>query len=163
GRVTVFGESAGGMSIGALLGTPAASGLFQQAILESGAASNANDVERATQVAELTIAKAGGRDALATVPWERLVEIQVEGTMERQRGAASLPYMPVVDGVVLPRVPLESIAAGSAAPVRVLIGTTRDEMTLFLFGAPGGSQLDEETAVRRIERQHPGHGREVYE
>jgi para-nitrobenzyl esterase len=163
GRVTVFGESAGGMSIGALLGTPAASGLFQQAILESGAASNVNDVERATQVAELTIDKAGGRDALLTVPWERLVEIQAEVTAELQRGAASLPYMPVVDGVVLPRQPLESIAAGGAARVRILIGTTRDEMTLFLYGNPGAAEVDEETALRRLDRHDPGRGREIYD
>src|SRR5690625_2482075 len=39
-RVTVFGESAGAMSIGAMLTMPAAEGLFQQAILQSGAASD---------------------------------------------------------------------------------------------------------------------------
>ena len=37
-NVTVFGESAGAMSIGALLGAPAVSGLFRRAILQSGAA-----------------------------------------------------------------------------------------------------------------------------
>jgi para-nitrobenzyl esterase len=37
GRVTVFGASAGGLSIGTLMGTPAADGLFQRAILQSGA------------------------------------------------------------------------------------------------------------------------------
>ncbi|MBD5023997.1 carboxylesterase family protein, partial [Xanthomonas citri pv. citri] len=36
-NVTVFGESAGGMSIAALLAMPAAKGLFQKAIMESGA------------------------------------------------------------------------------------------------------------------------------
>src|SRR5262249_47520112 len=39
-NVTVFGESAGAMSIGALLGAPAARGLFRRAILQSGAAHN---------------------------------------------------------------------------------------------------------------------------
>jgi para-nitrobenzyl esterase len=39
-NVTIFGESAGGMSVGTLLGTPAASGLFHRAIPQSGAAHN---------------------------------------------------------------------------------------------------------------------------
>src|SRR5207244_3185378 len=38
-NVTVFGESAGGFSIGALLAMPAAAGLFDKAILQSGATS----------------------------------------------------------------------------------------------------------------------------
>ena len=47
GRVTVVGESAGAMSIGALLAAPAALGLFQRAILQSGAASNVLEPEEA--------------------------------------------------------------------------------------------------------------------
>ena len=39
-NVTIFGESAGAMSVGTLLGTPAASGLFAKAIAQSGAAHN---------------------------------------------------------------------------------------------------------------------------
>src|SRR5213076_3444090 len=35
-RVTIFGESAGGMSVGSLIASPLARGLFQRAILESG-------------------------------------------------------------------------------------------------------------------------------
>src|SRR5262249_27852310 len=76
GNVTVFGESAGGMSIGALLGLPAASGLFHQAVPQSGAASTAKTPDGAAEVAEVTIAKAGGRDALRAASWERVVEIQ---------------------------------------------------------------------------------------
>ena len=45
GNVTIFGESAGGMSVGTLLGMPAARGLFQKAIAQSGAAHSANDAE----------------------------------------------------------------------------------------------------------------------
>jgi para-nitrobenzyl esterase len=79
------------------------------------------------------------------------------------RGAGGLPFMPVVDGVVLPRLPLESVAAGAAGPVRLLTGTNRDEMTLFLFTGPDGMQLSEEAAVRRLERVDPGAGRHLYD
>jgi para-nitrobenzyl esterase len=163
GKVTVFGESAGGMSIGALLGMPAASGLFQQAIPQSGAASTVKTPEAAAEVAELTIAKAGGMDALRAAPWERLVEIQTEVIMELRRGAGDLPYMPVVDGAVLPRPPLDSVSAGSAARVRLLTGTTRDEMALFHYIGPAPYDVDEETVVRRLERSNPGAGRSRYD
>jgi para-nitrobenzyl esterase len=51
-QVTVMGESAGAMSIGALLGMPAAHGLFQRAILQSGAAGFLPTRPQATQVAQ---------------------------------------------------------------------------------------------------------------
>jgi para-nitrobenzyl esterase len=51
-NVTIFGESAGGMSVGTLLGLPTAQGLFEKAIPQSGAASTANPLERAVSVAE---------------------------------------------------------------------------------------------------------------
>jgi para-nitrobenzyl esterase len=163
GNVTVFGESAGGMSIGSLLGTPAASGLFHQAVPQSGAASTVNTLEHAAEVAELTIAKAGGLDALRAAPWERVVEIQGEVAIERQRGVGALPYMPVVDGTVLPRPPLESVRAGTAAPVRLLTGTTREEMALFHYMGPGPHDLDETTVLRRLDRMHAGAGRSLYD
>ena len=163
GNVTVFGESAGGMSVGSLLGMPAASGLFHQAVAQSGAASTVNTAEHVAEVAEHTIAKVGGLDALRAASWERLVEVQAEVATELQRGVGALPYMPVVDGTVLPRPPLESVAAGSAARVRLLTGTNRDEMTLFHYAAPDAADLDEATAVRRLERHRPGEGRSLYD
>ena len=163
GRVTVFGESAGGMSIGALLGTPAASGLFRQAVAQSGAASTANDPERAADAAERLLSRIGGRDALRAASWERIVEAQGEVVAAMRGGAGELPFMPVVDGVVLPRVPLETVAGGAAGSVRLLTGTTRDEMTLFLAGATNGIGMDEATAVRRLERTCPGAGRTLYD
>src|SRR5262249_42920768 len=57
-NVTVMGESAGAMSIAALLGMPAAQGLFQRAILQSGAAgSELATRPQATQVAQALLAK----------------------------------------------------------------------------------------------------------
>ncbi|HXM58020.1 MAG TPA: carboxylesterase/lipase family protein [Candidatus Dormibacteraeota bacterium] len=164
GNVTIFGESAGGMSVGSLLGMPAASGLFHKAIPQSGAASTVNNPERAGEVAERLLARVGGIDGLRTAPWERLIEVQGEVVLEMTRGGGGLPFEPVMDGVVLPRVPLETVAAGAAPGVRLLTGTTRDEMTLFLIAAGGGGgEVDEATAVRRIERQRPGAGHALYD
>jgi para-nitrobenzyl esterase len=163
GRVTVFGESAGAMSIGALLGMPAASGLFHAAILQSGAAAAFNTAERAAEVTERVLARVGGLDGLRAAPWERLVEAQGEVVDELSRAGAPLPFMPVVDGTVLPRAPLQTVAAGAASPVRLLTGTTRHEVSLFLAGPRGGLGMDEASAVRRLDRASPGLGRALYD
>jgi para-nitrobenzyl esterase len=165
GNVTIFGESAGAMSVGSLLGMPAASGLFHKAIAESGAATHVNGAERAAEAAERMLAKVGGIDALRSATWERLVEVQGEVVEEMTRGGGRLPFSPVVDGVVLPRVPQETVAAGAAAAVRLLTGTTRDEMTLFLLptASANGDEMTDETAVRRLERTNPGTAESLYE
>ncbi|TMD27978.1 MAG: carboxylesterase/lipase family protein, partial [Chloroflexi bacterium] len=81
-QVTVMGESAGAMSIGALLGMPAAKGLFQRAILQSGAAGFLPTRLQATHVAQALLAKLGLQtaqlSALADVPLDALLKIQPE-------------------------------------------------------------------------------------
>src|SRR2546430_16860669 len=87
----------------------------------------------AGEVAERLLARVGGIDGLRSAPWKRLVEAQGEVVLEMTRGGGGLPFEPVVDGVVLPRVPLDTVAAGAASGVRLVTGTTRDDMTPFLI------------------------------
>jgi para-nitrobenzyl esterase len=161
-RVTVFGESAGAMSIGTLLGVPAAAGLFQGAILQSGAAATFGSLERASEVTDRLAAMLGGVDALRAADRERLVTAQGELVLELGREGKGLPFMPVVDGTVLPEPPALAVAAGGAR-VRLMAGTNRDEMTLFLALATGGGQLSEEGAVRRLDQTTSGAGRALYD
>ena len=58
-NVTVFGESAGGMSIGCLMAMPSARGLFHKGILESGVGSTAGPLEDANNTGELFLKTAG--------------------------------------------------------------------------------------------------------
>ncbi|MBO0684603.1 MAG: carboxylesterase/lipase family protein, partial [Candidatus Dormibacteraeota bacterium] len=159
-KVTVFGESAGAMSIGNLLGMPAASGLFQGAILESGA-THLTTPERAAEAAERLAAKVGGLDALRQATSEELIEAQAGVAADMIRGAGGLPFAPVVDGQVLPRPPIQAVADGAAASVRLTAGTNRDEMTLMV--GPGGGDLSEESAIARLERTNGGASRDLYE
>ena len=76
-NVTVFGESAGAMSVGTLLGTPRADGLFGRAILESGAGSHVHEAGYATEVARKFLAEVGaGAAELRSLPLETLMEAQ---------------------------------------------------------------------------------------
>jgi para-nitrobenzyl esterase len=143
-QVTVMGESAGAMSIGTLLGMPAARGLFGRAILQSGAAGVLPTRSQAAQVAQALLAKLGLEAtqlaALAEVPVEALLTVQPE--LGREFGGVRA-YSPVIDGETLPQHPLAMIAQGSAAQVTILAGTNRDEWRLFAM-LSGGPQVDEQ-------------------
>ncbi len=149
-QVTVMGESAGAMSIGALLGMPAAKGLFQRAILQSGAAGFLPTRPQATHVAQALLAKLGLEpsqlSALAEVPLETLLKIQPE--LGREFGGVRA-YSPVIDGETLPQHPLAMIAQGSAAQVAILAGTNRDEWRLFAM-LGGGPQVDEQQLTQHF-------------
>jgi para-nitrobenzyl esterase len=150
-RVTVFGESAGAASVGTLLGTPSARGLFRGAILQSGAASWVSTREQATRGAELVVKElgvaAGDGDALLAKSTEEILAAQPDF---REDGVASLPFQPVVDDVVLHQPPLAAIAAGSADGVDVLTGTNLTEMTLFTVSDPAMGTLDDEAIRGRL-------------
>ena len=87
GNVTLFGESAGGMSVSALLGAPAAQGLFHRAIVESGPPYTYT-AERASARAEQVAAHLGvplTRAALEQVPADDLVRAGSRVRMRRWR------------------------------------------------------------------------------
>jgi para-nitrobenzyl esterase len=144
-KVTIFGESAGGMSVGTLMGTPSANGLFERAIAQSGAGSHNLKAEVATRVArrvlELLDVEPGDWAALRAVPARRFVEVSAQLSQE---GAALLGddrnmmmvFLPVVDGVTRDKTAAELVAAGSAADVDLLIGTCAEECRLFVWAMP---------------------------
>jgi para-nitrobenzyl esterase len=150
-QVTVFGESAGAASVATLLGTPAARGLFTGAIPESGAASWIANPEAATAITSGIVGRLGvtpgDADALLAMSTDDIL-----GALPAfiENGASSLPFEPVVDGVVLPRHPLDAIAAGNAAGVHLLTGTNRHEMTLFTIADPALGTLDEAAITARV-------------
>lgn len=133
GRVTIFGESAGAMSVGTLLGTPAADGLYHGAILQSGAASTVMTADAAAETTSLVLDAAGVKSArdLAGLPTDAILAAQ-EKVLARPMGDIGLPFQPVLDGVVLPENPLRAVGGGRRGNVPTLAGTTLDEMTLFL-------------------------------
>lgn len=161
GNVTLFGESAGGMSVSALLGTPAARGLFHRAIVQSGPPYTYT-AERAAERAEQVAAHLGvplNRAALERVPVAELVKAAVElGAIVAARDDPALLMLPVVDGGLLPSAPEEAIANGSVSTVPLLTGTTRDESAFFAVGSPALNSLDEAGLLRWVMRVAPDQG-----
>jgi len=160
-NVTIFGESAGGMSVGTLLGCPKAQGLFAKAIPQSGSTQSVHDHESAATVTTAILAALGFEkphvQQLREVPAEKIVQAQQNVSMQLMMagGAQLLPFQPVVDGDVLPRHPLDEIRAGIARDVQVLIGSTRDEWKLFGFMDPEVRNLDADKIARRLQQRLP--------
>ncbi len=154
-QVTIFGESAGGMSVGTHLGLPASRGRFHRAIAQSGAAANVHDPDAAVQIAEEVIAALdvdrSDPRGLLDVPPEAFSDVQTRVGAER-RAFLALPFSPTVDGTTLPIQPIDALASD----VPLLIGTTEEEMRLFSIVAAatgaGQGELDEARLVRRVGR-----------
>jgi para-nitrobenzyl esterase len=135
-RVTVFGQSAGGGSVAALLAMPRAAGLFRRAVAQSVPGTFFSP-ELARDIARACAAEFGLTATvadLATVEPQLLpaagdeVTANIGAHVERWGTPAhrSIPFAPVVDGEVLPATPWE------ARPrVDLLVGHTRDEHRLF--------------------------------
>jgi para-nitrobenzyl esterase len=150
-NVTIFGESAGGMSVADLLAMPAAKDLFHKAIVQSGPP-NAVSMERASERTAKLLAEVGvaSPDQLRQVPVATLLEAQT--TVLGPRAGGGLVLAPVVDGASIPQAPLSAIADGCAADIPVVIGTNRDEAKLFMVSDPKNRDPDEDVLLSRIER-----------
>ncbi|MGK2949017.1 MAG: carboxylesterase/lipase family protein [Acidimicrobiales bacterium] len=131
-QVTIFGESAGAMSVATHLGLPASAGLFRTAIAQSGAASHVQEAEQGERRAAAVLEALGVTDpaALRDLPVEALVEVTTT-VGGRSRIEAGLPFCPTVDGTTLPTRPLDAVMAGSAAGVTLVAGWNAEEMRLF--------------------------------
>jgi para-nitrobenzyl esterase len=155
-QVTIFGESAGAMSVGTLLGTPRARGLFHRAILQSGAAHNVSGPERSTEVASVFLRELGlpsaDPDRLEKMPLDDILRAQMVTTQRMGLVDGRLPWQPALDGELLPRSPLAAVADGLASDVPTLVGTNRDEWKLFMIGDRKGHRLDEAGWRRRLDR-----------
>jgi para-nitrobenzyl esterase len=145
-RVLVMGSSGGASKSAVLLAMPAAAGLVHRANLMSGPMLTANPREVAAEVTERLLSRLGLPTrqvaALQDVPAARLV-LEAEhlgtaisdGLASAASAAAFMPLQPVVDGTVLPTHP-DPLLARTGHDVPVLIGSTRDDMTMMMLGQP---------------------------
>ena len=148
-HVTIFGESAGGMSVLCLLAAPEAKGLFHGAISQSPAWMNMAQL-RETFPGEETAEQTGqrllaGSGVPASADARQMRQLDVKALVqaapaEPGPGAPlrlkplTLWIGPIVDGHVLTDNPNTLFAAGRQHAVPVIIGNTREEMSLLALG-----------------------------
>nr|WP_273482851.1 carboxylesterase family protein [Kribbella italica] len=144
-NVTVFGESAGGMSACALLTSPKAKGLVQKVIISSGSCMIKwptgglfPGVPAMTPYSSVAATNAAGTAAAATLgcrqadPIECLRKLPVPAVMKvNQNFANHLSY----GTELLPTDPAKALQDGTVAEVPVLSGGNRDEHNSFIAGA----------------------------
>jgi para-nitrobenzyl esterase len=138
-RVCVVGESAGAMSIGTLLSTSSADGLFSRAIMQSGAPTARTTEQAANCTADLFVelgleADAGGLEQLMGMPAGEILTAATAMTTRRMADGnadeGGFPWSPVVDGAILTEHPMLTSGASGASAVPLMIGTNADEMRI---------------------------------
>jgi len=159
-NVTVFGESAGAISVATLLASPLANGLFAKAVVQSGSptctVAPADARRVASEFAEVLGVPATAAAFSAVEPRAlQAAQDAVEATFQQnpdparwgattaRNGLGIMYLMPVADGVVLESSPLTGVTGRRMADVPLLIGTTADEFRVFL--ARHGRALSEES------------------
>ena len=127
-RVTLFGQSAGALSIIEQMVSPSAAGLFSASELESFGALPAEKLATAEKNDEPIVSAAGcDRSAdvaacLRTIPVADLL-------------ASNVPIGPNIDGTVIPVAPDAALSAGTFSHVPTVIGTDANEGTYFIANA----------------------------
>jgi len=136
-KVTVFGQSAGGMSICALLVSPEANGLFHRAMLMSGPCRLMTELPDGYAKSRALVTSMGcdGPDMLSCMRSRPTAAFETKAPNDLFAGGVA--WSPTVDGSVLPAMPVELIQDGNYQKVPVIIGTTRDELRIYTMMIPG--------------------------
>ncbi|WP_202819209.1 carboxylesterase/lipase family protein [Actinosynnema sp. ALI-1.44] len=139
GNVTLAGQSAGARAVCAHLASPLSQGLFHRAISQSGACDN--------DVLTLSAAQAFGAQAIEQLGCAKAADVaaclrgqSVEKLLGTLAGVgfafngkvSDRPWNPVAGTPMLPKQPKDVLRDGTGARVPLMIGSTRDEMRMFV-------------------------------
>ncbi|GLK16732.1 carboxylesterase/lipase family protein [Herbiconiux flava] len=136
GNVTLFGESAGGASVIALMASPLTTGLFHRAIAQSAPVTSVYGRERAATVAhrflDIVGIDPGDAHRLRELDPFDLVDAGAE-LVHEVSGAVpgTLAMAPVIDDEVVPEYPLTAFREGHVPRIPLIIGTNHDESSFF--------------------------------
>lgn len=149
-RITIFGESAGGISVSMLCASPLAKGLFSGAISQSGG--SFGPTRKTTYPGEnmktLADAEQDGKQIMESLGAKSLAELRaMDASKFSGRGLGACGW-PVVDGYVIPGDQSELYAQGKYNDVPVLIGYNSDEGASFQFGGSGKENYENSTRTR---------------
>ncbi|MCF0247603.1 MAG: carboxylesterase family protein [Synergistes sp.] len=129
-NITIFGESAGAMSVSALLSCKEAKGLFNKAIIESGTINSGAilSTPESIKAAQYLCEAAGVKNA------DELQKLDIEKLLENRSALDrdGVALCPVNDGEFIPLDPIEAYSEGLLKGVKVLVGYNKDELRFFL-------------------------------
>jgi para-nitrobenzyl esterase len=147
-RVTIFGESGGAGKVSVICGLPAAKGLFHRAIMQSGPCLQISDKARGTEIArqllkDLNLSNGDVRalQSMSALDLARAADAAEVKVVPRVLGFGPSGMVPLVDGVSITHHPFDTTAAPESGDVPFMVGSTKDEATLFAGPLPGFGTL----------------------
>jgi para-nitrobenzyl esterase len=163
-NVTIFGESAGGLNVTSLIASPLAKGLFHKAIIESGGYSiNSTLRDTAAQPERQSAEEFGLKFAeklgcTGSNAWDCLRSKSAEQILNNFPGEASVlnrleggtVYGPNIDGYVFPDTISNLVRKGQHNNVPVMLGTNKNEGTIFITTLPLNSNAQYRRAVKSL-------------
>jgi para-nitrobenzyl esterase len=145
-NVTIFGQSGGAAKVTALMGMPAAKGLFHKAIAQSCSGGlRLDSMEESARQTHAMAAQLG----LTEVTGAALQAVPMEQLIAATRKVAD-PFRPVLDGRNFHTNPFDPTAAATAAGVPLMIGNAATEATLFMAANMANFSLDAAEAEERV-------------
>jgi len=142
-NVTIFGESAGGVSVCVLLASKPAAGLFHHAIIESGACDLVSTLDKGFESAKDLAAKVGcpEKDPLSCLRAKPANEI-----LQTKIGAGGVH----IDGYVLLAKPIDLIKKGEFNKAPVLVGSNKDEFNMMMLLMPGAMFASKKQVTKNV-------------
>jgi len=138
GKVTIAGESAGGISVSILCASPQCRGLFRAAISESGGSFWPVAEQRAGNTGMLThtVAQQAGIDFQKRLGKKNIKAMRQVDARTLVDSTAMEAFWPVVDGKFIVDDQYKLYEQGAYNDVDVLIGTNSDEGSMFSYPMP---------------------------
>lgn len=145
-NVTIFGESAGGASVRALMAIPAARALFHKVIIESGSGHYIKKA-RAQEIGVEFAKLAGATEvaALQRLTPEAVMRVQAQFFSS---GYGSMPFGIVEDGTLFTQSPTQAVSADSASGKPMIIGTNAEEIRYWVAMDANGVDRQPEGPLR---------------
>jgi para-nitrobenzyl esterase len=157
--VTIFGESAGSMSVSAQMASPLSKGLFKQAIGESGAVFPLNGESPSLESTEKIgtgFAASIGATSLQALRAKPAAELLQDVMKDK---TAAFRFWPNVDGYFFPEDPAAIYAAGKQAHVALLAGWNADEQSY--NGIFGKAEPTKENYVAKLKELYGPHADDI--
>lgn len=138
--ITIFGCSAGGMSVSTLMAMPNAKGLFNRVIAQSGALNPVSyKIKRGKKITKNTLnylnIKEEDREAIKNISANDLVKAYTKA--KNEDGIKQIPWVltipPYADGNSIPEHPLKMIRNGAASDIDLMLGSNLHESKLWLI------------------------------